>query len=80
MTVGKTILVADGKLSMLVKSVSGKQVLCEILNDFKLGEKKNCFLPGSKVLLPTISDKEKMDIVEFGVKHNVDYIALSFAR
>lgn len=37
-------------------------------------------LPGSPVTLPTITEKDENDLVEFGLKHNVDFIALSFAR
>ena len=37
-------------------------------------------LPGCVVELPTVTDQDKIDIVEFGLKHNVDLIALSFTR
>lgn len=37
-------------------------------------------LPGCKVDLPTITEKDENDLVEFGLKYNVDFIALSFAR
>lgn len=37
-------------------------------------------LPGIEVELPTLTEKDKNDIVEFGVKYKVDMIALSFAR
>lgn len=37
-------------------------------------------LPGCVVELPTVTEQDKIDIVEFGLKHNVDLIALSFTR
>lgn len=37
-------------------------------------------LPGSSVDLPTITEKDENDLVDFGLKYNVDFIALSFAR
>jgi len=37
-------------------------------------------LPGCKVNLPTLTEKDIDDIVNFGVKHNVDLIAASFIR
>lgn len=37
-------------------------------------------LPGSVINLPTIGPNDENDIVNFGVKHNVDFIAVSFAR
>jgi len=50
------------------------------LNDGKLGNKKNMCLPGVTVNLPTICDYDRHDIIEFGLKYKVDYIAVSFAR
>ena len=37
-------------------------------------------LPGCKVNLPTLTEKDIDDIVNFGVKYNVDLIAASFIR
>lgn len=52
----------------------------EILNNGQLGEKKNMCLPGCEVKLPTINPYDENDIVGFGLKHQVDFIAVSFAR
>ena len=49
-------------------------------NNGKLGERKNMNLPGVKVDLPTITEKDRDDIVNFGVRHAVDFIAASFVR
>lgn len=80
--VGSKILLADGNLSLLVLEINHneKTVVAEILNDFILGENKNVNLPGVKVDLPVISEKDRIDLVEFGLKHDVDMIALSFTR
>ena len=37
-------------------------------------------LPGSIIDLPTINDKDESDITEFGLKHGVDMISVSFVR
>lgn len=37
-------------------------------------------LPGVVVNLPTLTDKDIDDIKNWGVKHNVDFIAASFVR
>ena len=37
-------------------------------------------LPGCIVNLPTITPSDKVDIIDFGIKHQVNYIAVSFAR
>ena len=51
-----------------------------IKNNSTLGERKNMNLPGTEIDLPTITEKDKKDIVDFGVKHQVDLISLSFSR
>lgn len=37
-------------------------------------------LPGAIVDLPTLTEKDENDLIEFGVKQNVDFIAASFVR
>jgi pyruvate kinase len=39
----------------------------EVKNDAKLGERKNMNLPGIKVDLPVLLDKDKDDILNFGL-------------
>ena len=51
-----------------------------VVNSAKLGEKKNVNLPGLDVDIPTVTEKDEEDIVDFGLKYGVDMIALSFAR
>ena len=49
-------------------------------NGYRLGEKKSMNLPGAIVDLPTLTEKDEDDIIEFGVKQNIDLIAISFVR
>ena len=63
-----------------MKKVENGIVTVQILNDGKLGNKKNMCLPGVSISLPTIGTYDEYDIVEFGLKDKVDYIAISFAR
>jgi pyruvate kinase len=51
---GKKILFADGSISSVVRKVENGIVTVEILNDGKLGNKKNMCLPGVAITLPTI--------------------------
>eukprot|EP01016_Furgasonia_blochmanni_P002737 TRINITY_DN1106_c0_g2_i3.p1 TRINITY_DN1106_c0_g2~~TRINITY_DN1106_c0_g2_i3.p1 ORF type:complete len:532 (+),score=195.95 TRINITY_DN1106_c0_g2_i3:174-1769(+) len=78
--VGSTILMADGTISCKVKEIREKSVVTEVLNNSKLGEKKNMNLPGVVVDLPTVTEKDEDDFVNFALKKGVDMIALSFAR
>ena len=81
-TVGQQILVADGSLVLTVLSCdeAAGEVLCRIENNAAMGERKNMNLPGVVVDLPTFTEKDVDDIVNFGIKHNVDFIAASFVR
>lgn len=77
---GQVILVADGGLSLKVKSCGSDHVITEILNDFSLGQKKNANLPGVKVDLPVLQEKDINDIMNFGIPMGVDFIAASFVQ
>jgi pyruvate kinase len=54
--------------------------MARCLNGVKLGEKKNMNLPGATVDLPTLTEKDEKDLVDFGIEHGVDFIAASFVR
>jgi len=81
-TLGQQILVADGSLMLEVARINEEagEVSCTICNSAKIGERKNMNLPGVKVDLPTLTEKDIDDIQNFGVKHKVDFIAASFVR
>jgi pyruvate kinase len=81
-TPGQQILVADGSLvlTVLTCDVDKAEVSCRIENNAVLGERKNMNLPGVKVGLPTFTEKDVHDIVEFGIKRGVEFIAASFIR
>eukprot|EP00747_Dinoflagellata_sp_TGD_P133499 gnl/TRDRNA2_/TRDRNA2_175204_c0_seq9.p1 gnl/TRDRNA2_/TRDRNA2_175204_c0~~gnl/TRDRNA2_/TRDRNA2_175204_c0_seq9.p1 ORF type:complete len:511 (-),score=140.19 gnl/TRDRNA2_/TRDRNA2_175204_c0_seq9:50-1582(-) len=77
---GNIILCADGSLSLKVKEVGDGFVMTEIMNNCKMGERKNCNLPGVKVDLPVLQDKDKKDLIEFGIPQGVDFVAASFVQ
>lgn len=77
---GQIILAADGSLSLRVKSTGSDHVITEVLNDISMGEKKNMNLPGVKVELPVLQEKDKKDLVEFGIPQGVDFVAASFVQ
>lgn len=79
---GSIILMADGSISLKVVStdVAAGTVRATCLNSAKLGERKNCNLPGVFVDLPVLTDKDKEDLVKWGVPNEIDLIAASFVR
>ena len=78
--VGSRILIADGTLVCEVTEVLPAGVRVRVGCSVTLGEKKNMNLPGVIVDLPTITDKDRDDLVNFGLVHGVDMIAASFVR
>ena len=78
---GSYILLDDGLIELQVKSIdkTNGEVLCDILNTGELKNKKGVNLPGVKVSLPGITDKDAEDI-KFGISEGVDFIAASFVR
>lgn len=78
--VGSRIFIADGSVTCIVKELKEHSVMVEVMNDAKIGERKNMNLPGCQVDLPILSEKDKNDIVEFGTKHNIDLVAASFVQ
>ena len=79
---GNTILCADGTITLNVLSCDpdAGTVRCRCENTAMLGERKNVNLPGIVVDLPTLTEKDKEDILEWGVPNKIDMIALSFVR
>jgi len=77
---GQRILVQDGTVVLEVLSAGEDYVITKVMNDCKLGEKKNVNVPGVKVDLPVVDEREVKDIVEWAVPNNADYIALSFVQ
>jgi pyruvate kinase len=78
--VGNMILCADGSLSLKVTSVGEDHVMTEVQNSIKLGERKNCNLPGVKVDLPVLQEKDVKDLLQFGIPQGVDFVAASFVQ
>jgi len=76
---GNRILIDDGLIELKVKRVEGPKIFCEVLNGGDLGERKGVNVPGVKIKLPALTDKDKEDI-RFGIRMGFDYIAASFIR
>lgn len=80
-SVGGKILIEDGNLTLKVieKDESCQELVCEVQNDRKLKNKRNCNVPGVILNMPYISPKDKADM-EFACDQDLDFIAASFVR
>ncbi|QRN85863.1 pyruvate kinase [Clostridia bacterium] len=73
------ILLDDGLISLIVSKIEGKEIFCQIENGGKIKPRMGVNVPGEKLNLPFLSEKDKQDIL-FGIKNGIDFIALSFVR
>ncbi|MGQ9512152.1 pyruvate kinase [Thermodesulfitimonas sp.] len=76
---GNIILVADGLVSLRVLNTTAEGVLCRVEIGGEVSARKGVNLPGVKVNLPSLTEKDIADI-RFGIAEEVDFIALSFVR
>ncbi len=76
---GTHVFIADGLIDLEVKKVEGTEVHCVVRNGGNFGDKKNVNIPGVKVSLPAITEKDRQDIL-FAIRHEMDFIAASFIR
>jgi pyruvate kinase len=76
---GTLIYIDDGNLILRVKSTSSNSIKTVVIEGGILKERKGINIPGVDLEFEGITAKDKKDI-EFGIKHGVDYIALSFVR
>lgn len=76
---GEHILLSDGRIELMVKEVCGGDVVCEVLNGGMLSEHQGINLPATNVSIPSLTEKDEIDL-DFGLKHQVDGVAISFVR
>ncbi|MGC2186768.1 MAG: pyruvate kinase [Terriglobales bacterium] len=76
---GSRVLLSDGLIELRVKQVRGSDVECEVVNGGLLAEHQGINLPGAALSIPALTGKDRADL-EFGLKHGVDMVALSFVR
>ena len=76
---GQRILLDDGLMDMTVSKVNGRDIYCLVGTGGLLLPHKGINLPETNVSASSLSDKDKKDAF-FGVKNDVDFIALSFVR
>ena len=76
---GDTVLVDNGVIRLKVLQKLHRRMRCEVLTEGELGSRRHINLPGVKVNMPSITDKDRADI-DLGMKLGVDFFALSFVR
>lgn len=63
LSVGNTVLVDDGLIDMEVTSVEDNRIICEMLNNGDLDESRGINPPGVSIVLPTLAEGDKQDLI-----------------
>ena len=77
--VGGYILLHDGKKKLHITDIKGHEVITKVIVGGEIKSKRGVNLPGAYLSISSVTDKDRKDI-EFGLKNEVDFIALSFVR
>jgi pyruvate kinase len=77
--VGDIVLVDNGVMRLLVLEKKRNRIRCKVLTPGVLGSRRHINLPGVRVNLPPLTQKD-LDDIALGVELRVDFVALSFAR
>tara|TARA_B110000196_G_scaffold68447_1_gene58139 strand:+ start:1994 stop:3415 length:1422 start_codon:yes stop_codon:yes gene_type:complete len=77
--IGDMITVDNGLINLEVLTREDRTMQCKVIDGGILKSKRHVNLPGIRVNLPAITEKDKKDIL-FSITQEVDFIALSFVR
>ena len=78
-SVGDVMLVDNGEIHFQVRRIDEGRITCEVLTDGEMGSRRHINLPGIRVNLPPLTDKDFLDIT-IAAELDVDFIAISFVR
>lgn len=77
--VGSDVLIDDGDLELKVVEKCNDYLVCEVGNDSKLGSRKSVNVPGVRINLPSLTEKDRKNIL-WAIDNDLDFIAHSFVR
>ncbi len=74
---GSLIYLSDGFIQLRCLEISGNDVLCEVLIGGELYSHKGLNLPGAKIFLDPVTEKD-FKILEFALSKEIDIFSISF--
>ncbi|MFA5689776.1 MAG: pyruvate kinase [Kiritimatiellales bacterium] len=77
---GSCLLVDDGALELRVGASDGATLQCTVLNDGEIKNKKSVNIPGVKLYLPALTERDAQFIDWATHNGEIDFIAHSFVR
>ena len=79
LSIGSGILIDDGDLELKVIRKETDRLVCEVQNNAILGSRKSVNVPGVRINLPSLTERDKKNI-EWAIANKLDFIAHSFVR
>lgn len=76
---GMFIMLQDGTKKLEVIEVKGNEIVTKVISGGRLSGHKGVNIPGANLSVKSLTEKDRSDL-EFGIKNNVDFVALSFVR
>ena len=76
---GGHILIDDGDLELVVVEKNADHLLCEVQNEATLSSRKSVNVPGVRINLPSLTEKDRNNIL-YAIEKDIDFIAHSFVR
>lgn len=76
---GDIILLDDGRIKLKVISKGLDYIETKVISGGELSNNKGINIPKENIMIPSLTEKDKEDI-KFGIKENIDFIALSFVK
>lgn len=77
--VGGQVLIDDGDLELSVVDKTDDALLCEVQNEATLGSRKSVNVPGVRINLPSLTERDRRNI-DYAIDRDIDFIAHSFVR
>ncbi len=77
---GDLMLIDDGDVVLQVQHVTPERdIHCVVMEGGTISSRRGINLPGIRVSLPALTDKDKEDVT-FAIEHEIDFLALSFVQ
>ncbi|MDE7393521.1 MAG: pyruvate kinase, partial [Muribaculaceae bacterium] len=76
---GMHLLIDDGELDFVIDSIDDDVIHATALNEGSLGSRKSVNIPGAKINLPALTDRDRVNI-QYAIDLEIDFIAHSFVR
>lgn len=79
LTAGDRILIDDGRLALIVETVTDTDIICRVVTGGEVSNHKGVNIPNVHLDMPYLSAQDEEDL-RFGIEQDVDFIAASFVR